>query len=171
MASNLMIICLPQLLLPQRLAGITSIEILWHLRPSTDSRHSDPPGTHLINFFRLLNVLPMTFPRLRELYLSLQSTMKSPKRQVIDTNEATIMSPVDEMVRRFHPRLKIFTFAVPSSLFKPIAKMAAGNEPRLINDNPRHMDRLWRELPRTDTEDRNRTSPLRGYWVALGQRD
>jgi hypothetical protein len=42
MASTVMILHLPQLLLPQRLGSITSVEMLWHLRLFQDSEPHDP---------------------------------------------------------------------------------------------------------------------------------
>jgi hypothetical protein len=97
MASTVMILHLPQLLLPQRLGSITSVEMLWHLRLFQDSEPHDPLDSGLAAFHSLLDALPSTFPHLRKLYVSLQDVTKGvPLRKLIDVSESVITTPVED---------------------------------------------------------------------------
>lgn len=174
MASTVMILHLPQLLLTQRLDSITSVEMLWHIGPFQDAGPYDPPDFGLAGFHNLLDVLPSTFPRLTNLYISLQRDMKSAGvslNKFRDVNESVIMTPVDDMVRRLGPCMQECDIAIPTSLYEPRKYKATGTSIQPGRKIRGEWERFWQELPETETGDGDRTAHLRGYWVRLGQTD
>lgn len=165
---------LPQLLPPQRLASITSVEMLWHLRPFQDAGSHDPSESGLAAFQTLLDSLPSTFPRLRKLYLSLQGDIKPtgvPYDKFLDVTESSIMTPIDDLVRRLGPHMKECDIAIPSGLYGPRKYNATGTRLKLGRKVRGKWERLWRELPETETGDGGCTAHLPGYWIRLGQMD
>lgn len=177
MASTVMICHLPQLLLPQRLGNITSVEMVWNFHPFRDAGPHGLPDSGLTAFYNLLDLLPGTFPHLRKLYLSLQGDMKSslgvPTEKHFDVIESAIMKPVDDMVRRLDPRVDECDIAIPTSLYHPRKYKATGTSLKLGRKVCGEWERFWRELsPPATTGDGGGTAHLRrGYWVRLGQMD
>jgi hypothetical protein len=175
MASTVMILHLPQLFLPHRLSSIKSVEMLWHLRLYQDSVPHRPLDSGLAALHSLLDCLPSTFPHLRKLYVSLQGHLKPknvPLSKLMDLSEPVIMEPVDDMVRRLGPHVQECRIAIPFTLYEPRRYKATGTTLKLRWGLRKEWQRIWRELPDTETKDSGaRSAHLRGYWVELGQID
>ncbi|CAH0051399.1 unnamed protein product [Clonostachys solani] len=56
-----LILNLPKLLLPSRLAAITSLEMLWKIHPFRDQDDQDPPNSDYETFLTLAQELPIIF--------------------------------------------------------------------------------------------------------------
>jgi hypothetical protein len=175
MASTVMIVHLPQLLLPQRLSSIKSVEMLWHLHLYQGSVPHGLLDSGLATFHSLLDCLPSTFPHLRKLYVSLQGDLKPknvPLHKLMDVSEPVIMKPVDDMVRRLGPHVQECHIAIPFTLYEPRRYKATGTTLKTGWRIRNEWQRFWRQLPDTGTGDNGaRTAHLRGYWVDLGQMD
>lgn len=148
MASTIMILHLPQLLLPQRLGSITSVEMLWYLRLFQDSEPYDPLDSVLAFFHSLLDTLPSTFPHLRKLSVSLEGVTKNMSlTKLIEASESVIMTPVDDMLRRLGPFMQECHVALPLLLYEPRRyKTTAANLALLESSIPDEWCRFWREL-------------------------
>jgi hypothetical protein len=173
MASTTLVLNLPKLLLPQRLTSITAVEMLWHVHPLRDALLNDPPDSDLSAFYSLLNGLPLTFSSLKKLYISLQGNKRCKQwagsyDEVLQRSESVIMNPIDEMVREMGAQLEECIIALPLPLYNPRRFKARGEILDLGWRVPPNMERLWRELPKTKTGQREH---LDGYWVCLGQTD
>lgn len=172
MASTTLVLNLPKLLLPQRLASITAVEMLWHVHPLRDALPNDPPDSDLKTFYSLLDNLSSTFPGLRKLYVSLQGN--SACKQWTGTyddlhrSETIIMRPIDSMVKNMGPQLQECIVALPLPLYNPRRFKARGDYVERGWRIPPNKERLWRQLPRTESGEREH---LEGFWVCLGQTD
>ncbi|KAF4955920.1 hypothetical protein FSARC_11735 [Fusarium sarcochroum] len=95
---------LPRLLLPQRLAVMTSLEIKWPLKEED----------HLKTLLDLLS--PPHFPSLKKLYVSLEYTGNDEPSQPLDS----ITGHLDQFVKN-RPGLNECSFALPVELYEEIA--------------------------------------------------
>ncbi|PGH26746.1 hypothetical protein AJ80_01510 [Polytolypa hystricis UAMH7299] len=78
---------LPDLMLPQRLATIRSVQLYWNIHPWVDSpkygmKKEYQPGSDMEGFVSLLTALPLTLPNLTFLYLSLRGEFRFPIQDV-----------------------------------------------------------------------------------------
>ncbi|KAK4442792.1 hypothetical protein QBC34DRAFT_386897 [Podospora aff. communis PSN243] len=112
---------LPQLVPPDHLARITSLELLWKLNDINQARtvkaknHAmalwqDPPRPVDSPLHALRASVPETFPHLRRLYVSFQCHLDPPfGRSAVDGDiitevETIFLGPVEDMVRILHHR-------------------------------------------------------------------
>ncbi len=161
-----MILNLRRLLLPQRLAGITSIEMLLNVNPFNDAmRHQS--NSSPISFASLCDAMSTTFPRLRKLYISLQGPIYpsfNSDNEITRDTELYLLDGVDKMVRHMAPHLKKFWVALPYGLYDSWQIKMTGIPVKHDPSNVKR-DRVWREL---------RSSPggpeghISGYWILLG---
>lgn len=179
MSNNFVILNLPRLLLPHRLATIRSVEIKWEVHPFRPDKPDDPPSSDLAAFQAFLEFVPATFPSLRELFLSVQGDMKG-SGHVYQMSESAIMEPLDDLVRSLAPRLETCEIAVPTSLYCERKTEMTGKSfrPRLYGEKRKApgRERFWRQLPRIETQTGNDVGPpapahLKGYWLHHGQFD
>ena len=170
-----MICNLPQLLLPQRLASITSIEMVWHIIFCHEAAPDDSLCNGFPAFHSLLKILPLTFPHLQELTLSLQGNASPPDRRAerIFMSESainsSIMIPFDNLVREV--ALQRCSIYIPLSLYDILRRQAKGSLLRSRWGSGGSCTRLWRDLPKVGTGDERPASTLRGYWICLGEVD
>lgn len=171
MASTTLVLNLPKLILPERLASITAVEMLWHVHPLRGALLDDPPDSDLSTFHSLLNSLPSTFPSLQKLYISLQGNWRCKQwstsyDDLLLRSESVIMNPIDEMVREMGAQLMECIIALPLPLYNSRRLRARGETLDLGWRIPPNLERLWRELPKRKT---GQLEHLGGYWVCLGQ--
>jgi hypothetical protein len=175
MASLVMINHLPELLLPQRLAQIRSVEMRWNVYPFRHAMPHDPPNSGLPAFLNLIEALPSTFPHIRKLFISIDDgaepgmKLRPTISEAQNLNEPAIMQPVDDLVRRLGPDLQMFDFALPASLYRRIKMVATGKDLMRGWKSSGKRDRIWRELP--EIEMGRHATHLPGYWVNSGQID
>lgn len=143
MSGEAMISHIPQLLLPQRLSVITSLEIRWPLQnvrvPNTDKKadqcHLD---SHLdIDQFSLvLDILAHEqFPNLQRLYISFEKL--NPRRDFPRPSKHVLVAQKLREFVRNRPGLRECAFALPEALFKHITGM---------DDNRESFSQVWDSL-------------------------
>lgn len=145
-----LILNLPRLLVPSRLASITSLEMLWKIHPFRDQQPNDPPFSDKGTFLELAQQTPDIFPSLRRAYISLQGDLAHPygspltrgfdSKAGCEFQEKALLTYIDAMVRRL-AHIDVFVLALPSSLYglqkhQAIARGEARiHESRSINGN------------------------------------
>ncbi|KAJ6789898.1 hypothetical protein PWT90_03412 [Aphanocladium album] len=181
-ASKALILDADRLLLPQRLAAITSLEVLWDFGSHPPWADSFPGKSRELmeTFDNMLRAVLSSFRGLKTLYISAQWTGREPV-MAYDTRrrlgggggpgsdgivERMLMQRIDRMVRQMPARVTEFTFAIPSSIYMEQCQTAAasggGQMVEHISDGARY-ERFWRPV--------DRGAAHAGYWVRLGQRD
>lgn len=172
MASLTMIQNLPRLLLPQRLASIRSVELVLDFDPSRNTERHYLPKCDLPTYHSLLKEVPLIFPHLRKLHLSLTGKLKPldmDYEEFGNASETIVMAPMDDLVCRLG-FLQNFDVNLPASTYWHPKEKATGNGGRLTGSFLLERDRFWRELHLTEKEN-GATSHLQDYWVRLGQID
>lgn len=150
-----MILHLPKLLLPQRLAAINSVEMRWHTYPFTSTSGFD-------EFQNLLAATFSSFAHLKKLHISLEGNWRPTNSIVISDTEinATILGPVEAMIRKM-PNLQRFQVDLPFSLYD--VKRFKVKEEYVTPGYMFRKECIWRNLPIMVGEDPH----LEGYWVCL----
>lgn len=174
-ASKALILDADRLLLPQRLAVITSLELLWDFGSHPPWADSFPSKTKELmeGFESMLRAVLSSFRGLKRLYISVQWTGRDPvvvySRRMggssSDAVERMLMQRMDRMVRQMPPRLTDFAFAIPSSIYMEqcqAARETPGRTVEHVSDGAR-FERFWRPVAKGVAH--------AGYWVRLGQRD
>ncbi|ATY63714.1 hypothetical protein A9K55_008046 [Cordyceps militaris] len=174
-ASKALILNADRLLLPQRVAAITSLEVLWDFGPYPPWADSFPSKTkELLGAFEdMLRAVLSSFRGLKVLYISVQWTGRDPL--VVDPGkvgsgsedivEQLLMRRVDALVRQLPARVADFAFAVPSSIYAEqcqIARETPGRTVEHVSDGATY-ERFWRPVGKSIAH--------AGYWVRLGQKD
>lgn len=165
---------LPRLLIPQRLEAITSVEILWDWEPFLQRGETAAfmPMSDCKSFQTFLDFIPIAFPKIRSLYVSLQGKLHGYRTSEYPPSteerfgilEKTIMIPVDNMVRTLGAHVQEISVAIPSTLYYHYRERAQSLGWKAEQTCATgQLERHWRPL--TDCEFRA------GYWVPLGQRD
>ena len=120
MSSVILINNLPTLFLPQRLASITSVEIVLDLK-----QRNQPAETPLLvkeSISKIVQAIERGLPNLQKLQIDLMHCypfiMMDYNKRSIDA-ESDIFPQFDAMVNRMQPRLKDFTLGVAESVFYP----------------------------------------------------
>ncbi|OBT48052.1 hypothetical protein VE00_01715 [Pseudogymnoascus sp. WSF 3629] len=165
---------LPNVLLPKRLASITSVRIRWTCRPF-ESEPYEPSLYGLSAFTNFLKDLPRLFPHLRKLHLSLEGKMTSSphveRDRLVKLIESDIMIPVDGMVRNLGPQMQKCCIAISASLYfamryKPL------NPGQQLSPQERHeWLYAWRELPASNSTSSHQSAHMKGYAIRIGQLD
>jgi hypothetical protein len=181
-ASKAMILSLPSILLPQRLASIASVELLWDFAPfpSIHPEVVKPPLSDMASFRLFLDAVPATFPAARKLHISLQGRLY-PTRTVngltrwdssLDRTDE-ILRPVDELVARLGPHVTDFSLGIPSSLYQQQRDKALKNNDPVEQAHRGQRERHWRPLSEGGGGDGDGDGDggRTGYWVWLGHKD
>ncbi|CAM1511966.1 Fc.00g094790.m01.CDS01 [Cosmosporella sp. VM-42] len=172
-SSKEMIMQLPRLLLPQRLASIKSMELVWEFVPFPRQGETRPtsPMIDLVSFYSFLDAFPSMLGHIRTLYISFQGQLKPhwtsfsiSGNEWFQFTETLIMNPIDDMVRKLGPEVRDCSIAIPSSLYAS-RRDRAREAGELVHQTMYggHIECHWRPL--ADSEHRS------GYWVLLGQKD
>ncbi|KAL7946160.1 hypothetical protein V8C42DRAFT_322638 [Trichoderma barbatum] len=172
-ASKEMILSLTSILLPQRLASITSVELLWDFAPfpSIHPEVVKPPLSDMASFYAFLNAISSTFPAVRKLHISLQGRIYPTK--TIDGHTSwdsnidrvdEILHPVDDLVLKLKPDVRRdFSLGIPSTLYMSQRDRALKNNDPVEQAHRDQHERHWRPLKGSGNDT--------GYWVWLGQKD
>ena len=174
MSSIPMIRRLPDLLPAQRLAAISSVEMVWKL-DATMARpgQSGPPESGKAVVAELFQAIPRMLPGLRKLHISIDFRDWYPRHAGFTSPEdrlargqADFVALADEMVGQFGPGLQEFNLGLPNSIHEPYLRAHA--VPRLrahdIPGTPYEIYsehwvgyRIWRPL--------QALGEGRGYWI------
>lgn len=128
-ASKEVLMQLGELLLPQRISSINSVELLWEFDPFPRIQELPVRGplSDMESFYRFLDAVPSMFPNVQRLYVSLQGLLhpttvidgRTNYNDRISTADNYIMKPVDDMVRKLGAHVLDCSVAIPSSLYAP----------------------------------------------------
>ena len=172
MSSSVMICHLPHLLSQQRLASITSVEMVWRLNEiSRPAQAQDPPNSGKEAFEALLQAVPMALPNLRKLYICLVGPIYLPTNNLGSRPEADILMPMDRLAHALGPQLQQFDLALPVTIFEPLFHEGIGKGYRFeVGPSGWMSNRVWRSLTPTE-EDEGAGGGERGYWLRQGKDD
>ena len=164
---------LPRLLLPQHLASITSLELLWDiiLIGPYSPGHIEP-GSNWQIYSSLIATTSSAFPSLSRLYISLQkgTYMAKATPKSIQSRERMLLEPIDCMVRGFQPGLRDCRIALPLSFHGDLMDRADITDATSDLGGPVAEVRAqyWRDCsPSTEQLSSERC----GYWVCRGLDD
>ncbi|PGH35738.1 hypothetical protein GX50_01451 [[Emmonsia] crescens] len=170
---------LPRLLLPQRLAAIRAVELLWDItprvqfNPGTDRR----PKADMHGFTTLLDALPGTLPNLRLLYLSLQGRFRLPNTtkdgDTFNYSEE-LLQLVDQMVVNLHTFCEC-RVALSTSLYRDLERKyrATGQDVGWKHMGNGEEGALWRDIlsQKISNHGKGAQGFRNGYWLCDGVRD
>jgi hypothetical protein len=174
MSSLVMMLELPNLLLPQRLAMITSVEMVWRLvNPSRPLEgHDGLPLSNEGTLDALLRTIPKTLPNLCHLNVNLMwhPGPESPGN-LASRVTATLILPLDAMVRDFGPQLRDCSIGLYSSIWRAIRDAGLWHGTKYERGGfPSVGDRYWRPLPALEERLHAADGPG-GYWISEGYDD
>ncbi|KAM0551856.1 hypothetical protein ACHAPJ_008192 [Fusarium lateritium] len=179
MAGEEMISSIPQLILPQRLAVITSLEISWNLKTEEVSRLSEVLDE--ADLFMVLKIVSINFPRLRRFYLSLEES----HHLAADQDPSVwgdLISQLDNFTRDM-PLLSEYAVSLPGLLFEPLFQDTLHKKAGLGCDCINSYRQVWRSLddemdvihlPYVDSYPKpphhlsSLDVDLQGYWILTG---
>ncbi len=163
-----MLMQLDQLIPPQRIAGIKSLEILYEFFEEVApwSYTVDPEGKADVDkFSSTLKKISELLPNLKSLYFSVQWIGRI---HVLDTGvlrpmELLLMQATDSFIAGLGTSLWEIYLAVPASMYKIGRDSAVANGDVVEHAAHGQLERYWRPL--------SGPSAHKGYWVRLGQKD
>jgi hypothetical protein len=163
---------LPLSILPQRLASITSLELLWqmafwsHLHPLVERERGWP------SYNGFITTVASAFPSLRKLYISVEtgSFATDASGHKAESDEQKLLGPMDELVRKLGAQLQECQIAPPYSLYKVLVSKAKGRGARIERSRPGTLrwQRYWRPVA---VEHGEESRDHLGYWVREGTDD
>lgn len=188
--TNRVILNVNRLVLPQRLASITSLELLWPL-VEAEPRSDEWVLAKQQQFEDLLDTIPAVFPSLCKLYLSLPAMARHLLSIPTETWVAYILRPFDKFVNRnlrHNPELRI---SLPSKIVKRFVWMTRNEmcESTERTISVEHTGEIWRSSETQEfftTETDRSTYPLppaqvaesvangrsvNGYWILACHRE
>lgn len=179
-ASKQMLLHLDKLILPQRLANIRSVELVWHFKPYPPHYSTAGPLDDLDTFYTLLAALPNIFPNLKSFYMGLHGDITPMKERngnsgnrgymddakSIEISDREILAPIDKMLQNLGPQLKDCTIALGSLEYERRRRQAIEAADTKVEQV--HLgcwkERHWRRLDKQEGH-------LGGYWIELGHRE
>lgn len=159
MSSNVLFTNLNRLLLPHRIATITSLELRWSLLPRVKGYD---------DFHALLSMTKTNFPRLQKLHISIEGELRHLSRSAdsLAQVENLILKPIEQMIVGL-PKLEMLEVALPLSLYDLKRFKVRGSyvEPGYgVHDD----ERLWTALQPSSSGE-STDGVLSGYWVCNPQ--
>ncbi|RKL32161.1 hypothetical protein BFJ72_g10741 [Fusarium proliferatum] len=179
MANEAMITHLPQLLIPHRLASITSLEISWNLKPRYESGFWN--AFDEADLKATCGMISTQFPQLCRLYLSLERSRHLRSCWCSDA-WPTICLHLDNLARMM-PSLTEHAISLPDAPFDSILYDAKKTDFGSYSEICHSYNQIWRstdggmdviQLPHVDSYPRapyhidTSTSNGKGYWILNG---
>ncbi|KAL8808097.1 MAG: hypothetical protein Q9200_004413, partial [Gallowayella weberi] len=171
-------------LLPQRLATIKSLELVWELStmgallwsyldetPPTEE-NLDPEVRRALSLYTaLMAKIPQTFPSISNLHISISVTtyIANPLLTTIATLQHHLFAPADATARSLGSQLHAFQITPNASLYKALARRATEQGAR--EEKGPSMAPFWRRFWRSVDSDDDRVTGNVGYWVGRGKDD
>ena len=169
-----------RLLLPQRLALITTLELSWDIfRPSAPSH---PALDGWSTYHSSARAIVPAFSSLRSLYfsvripcfMSIQATHDgySTRAEMIDSYERKVLGPIDEIVIKLGPKLRECQIAPQHSLYNAFKSKAEGAG-ACIEAGGGHGNLPWERFwhPITIESNQQYIDNSLGYWIRKGYDD
>jgi hypothetical protein len=169
---------LSRLLPPRRLACITSLEMMWDFNPSAPPHdgsedllnplwNAAPVDTTDSPLYALCRTVPDIFPRVRHLYISLQSWVAPGHRagigSAIEAMERVILGPIEAMIAVLGPGVDVSVAVQKSGWVILSNKYRDLYGPSLRSEiDEWHNGRFWKSLGPGDEL---------GYWLCTGWND
>lgn len=161
------------MLLPQRLATITSLELVWnHLEPYPPKGNQRSQGEIWSHYSTLMEKASRAFPSMRKVYVSAEVTPYINNHTIGDVgyHERQLLEPADTLMRRRGTKLRDCEIAPNRSLYTMLMNRAekAGARIEKGGTGAGSWHRFWRPLV-VDGDDQNANQA--GYWVRRGKDD
>ena len=164
-----LVLLIKLLIIPQRLAVITSLQLVWDLfNRCANVGRKDRVWPQ---YNDLMSTVSKAFPSLTNLFISVQVTtyIENPATPNAGLYECQLLEPVDRLVRRHWPRLQMCQIAPNASLYTVMRCRAEGSGARIERSaiGALRWQRFWRPV----ITDRDQTSNNAGYWIREGRPD
>jgi hypothetical protein len=164
LASIVLIKHLPLLILPQRLAYIKSLEMVWDLNPPADS----------FTYEAMTDVVMSSFLSLRKLRISINPGIGKAADTGLSAyfkrREQELLGPLDEMVRKkIGPKLQDCCIAIPCRDYFALNHRARREGARVERAAAGSL--YWEQFWRTVPVEQDGQSQNEGYWVRRGQQE
>jgi len=160
---------LPLFILPQRLASITSLELVWGLALDSPLHPLVDRETGWPFYNALVTTVASAFPSLRKLYISIEtrSFVTDASVQGFESDEQELLGPMDEMVRKLGAQLQDCQIAPPRRLYEALMYKAKCRGARIESQRPGTLrwQRFWRPVA---VEHGGQSGDHLGYWVRQG---
>lgn len=161
------------MLLPRRLATITSLELVWNRLENHLTLINERAYPELWSHYStLMEKVSGSFPSLRKLYVSVEPTsyMPNPTTADITYHERHLLEPADALIRRRGSKLRSCRIAPNRSLYRALMDRAekAGARIEKGGQGIGSWHRFWRPVV-LDQDDQ--TANQAGYWVRQGKDD
>lgn len=162
------------LLLPQRLASIRSLEIVWDFYGDIKfAEYHDSLTRPPLNYSWLMEKIPLDFPSLSSLHVSLVTTFSiaDPTPAWIRVGEDRLFGPADKLVRHYGSQLRTCQIAPTRKLFTALLQNAEAAGARIEKGGMGAG--FWQQFWRSVTVDDDGSSAPNnvGYWVRQGKDD
>ncbi|KAL8790423.1 MAG: hypothetical protein Q9213_000575 [Squamulea squamosa] len=161
----------------QRLAAITSLELIWDLlthRPTENEYHyyvsGYVPGKPWPLYEALMEKVPYAFPCIKKLLILVEATsyIADLPNEAIGASERRLLEPADALVRSLEPQLRDFQIAPNASLYRALARRAMQNG--AISEKGGTGATAWKRFWRTAAVAGWPPDHV-GYWVRQGKDD
>jgi len=163
---------LHSLLLPQRLANISSVELVWDLLRYRPSEGDHQPSGKFAVYKNLMTRVSKTFPSLTklEIWVVASLSITEPEAADIGLYDRCLLEPADALVQRHGSRLRDFQLAPNLTLYTALMRRAErdGAHIKKGGTGVGSWHRFWRPVI-TDCE--SPVTDVAGYWVREGMDD
>ncbi|KAL8677386.1 MAG: hypothetical protein Q9186_006184 [Xanthomendoza sp. 1 TL-2023] len=143
-------------LLPQRLATITSLELVWDLlnQASTEKEHESSSGRHWSLYNALMRKISHNFPSTTNLHISVEATTYIANPAIINVEKIQnqLFAPADAVARSLGSQLRAFEIAPNLSLFNELARRAKKEGAREERGPTYLSQRFWRSASMSSSE-------------------
>ena len=160
------------MLLPQRLANISSLELVWNLLDYGPSEVVDQPGGSMTVYETLMTTIATSLPALTKLHVWVEARHYSsdPEGKHIDLYESRLLEPADALVQTYGLKLVDLQLAPNLSLFTGLLRRAERKSIPIEKGGVGIAS--WRRFWRPINIDRDGIAvQTAGYWVREGKDD
>ena len=160
------------MLLPQRLASISSLELVWNMLDYGPSEAVDQPGGSMAVYETLMTTIATELPALTKLHILVEARHynSDPEAKDIDFYESRLLEPADAIVQEYGLKFIDLQLAPNLSLFTGLMRRA--------ERKGLHVEKggigiaSWRRFWRPISIDRDGiVHDTAGYWVREGKDD
>ena len=158
--------------LPQRLANISSLELVWNLLDYGPSEVVDQPGGSMAVYETLLTTIATALPALTKLHIWVEARHYSSDTEARDIEfyESRLLEPADAIVQKYGSKLIDLQLAPNLSLFTGLMRRAERKSLRVEKGGLGITS--WRRFWRPISIGRDgMVHESAGYWVREGKDD
>lgn len=159
-------------MLPQRLANISSLELMWNLLDYGPNEIAHQPGCSLAVYETLMTTIATTLPSLEKLHIWVDARIHKSDPEAVDIEiyENRLLGPADAMIQEFGLKLIDFQLAPNLNLFTGLMRRAERHGTHIEKGGIgiASWRRFWRPVI-TDLD--GMVHDTAGYWVREGKDD